>query len=209
MQVALDGIYLGLTLALLLGPIFIVLLQTSIEHGWRAGLLSAAGIWISDLMIVSITLIFVKRIKHFVENPQFIFWMGLIGGAVLIGVGTMTAIKKSTMQLDSDIERKKTHWSRHLLSGFLVNTINPFTFIFWLTTITSYVATHRLSNWESYIFAIAILSMIVTTDTVKVVAAKYIRPHINDRSLTLINKIAGSALIIFGFVLLFRSVYFG
>lgn len=209
MQIILDGIYLGLTLAILLGPIFIILLQTSIEYGWRAGMIAALGIWISDVLIVAMTLAFVRRIRFLVENPDFIYWMGLVGGAVLITVGVLTTLKKSNLELDKEVTYKKGGWLKHIMAGLLVNTINPFTFLFWLTTITSYVATKRLEAWECYLFAGTIIVMIILTDTIKVLAARYIRPKVTTNTLNIINKIAGSALIIFGFVLLMRSVYYG
>jgi threonine/homoserine/homoserine lactone efflux protein len=206
MQYIIDGIYLGLALSILLGPIFIVLIQTSLEHGTKAGMISASGIWVSDIIVVVLTLMFVKKIRNYVEDPNFIFWMGMIGGIVLIAVGLLTITKKSTLNFDSPDILPKDGWLAHWMKGFLVNTINPFTFIFWLTTITSYVATKKLSLSESEIFVTAILVMIVLTDSLKVLLARMIRPRINEKTLHLINKVAGSALIIFGFILMLRSV---
>lgn len=208
MQYIIDGIYLGLALAFLLGPIFIVLIQTSLEQGSRAGLVAASGIWVSDVIIVTLTLIFIKKIDVYVQNPKFIFWVGLIGGAVLIGVGIMTFIKKSKLQFDDSQTVAKSSWLSHWTKGFLVNTINPFTFIFWLSTITSYVATKKLTPVESEWFVVAIIITIIVTDSLKVLLAKMIRPRINDKTLHIINKVAGSALVIFGFVLLMRSVFY-
>lgn len=206
MQYILDGIYLGLALAILLGPIFIVLIQTSLEHGTKAGLVSATGIWVSDIIIVALTLMFVKKIRNYVENPEFIFWMGMVGGVVLISVGLLTITKKSTLNFDSPDIVPKGGMFAHWMKGFLVNTINPFTFIFWLTTITSYVATKKLSLTESEIFVTAIIIMIIITDSIKVLMARMIRPRINEKTLHLINKVAGTALIVFGFILMLRSV---
>jgi len=139
MQYIIDGIYLGLALAILLGPIFIVLMQSTLEHGTKAGLTAASGIWVSDIIIVSLTLMFIKRIDSIVQHPSFIFWMGLIGGIVLIGVGVANVIKKSHLDLDTR-QVTSSSWVGFWTKGFLVNTVNPFTFIFWLSTITSYVA---------------------------------------------------------------------
>ncbi len=206
MQYILDGIYLGLALAILLGPIFIVLIQSSLEKGARAGMTAAAGIWISDIIIVTLTLMFIKRIDAIVQDPNFIYWMGLIGGLVLIGVGVANIIKKTSIDLDSH-NIKASGWLGFLSKGFLVNTINPFTFIFWLSTITSYVATKQLDIQESQIFAGAIIVTIMVTDTLKVLLAKMIREKINEKTLSIINKVAGTALIIFGFLLMLRSVW--
>lgn len=206
MQYILDGIYLGLALSILLGPIFIVLIQTSLEHGAKAGLISASGIWVSDIIIVALTLMFIKKIRNYVEDPNFIFWVGMIGGIVLIAVGLLTTTKKSNLNFDSPDIVPKGGWMSHWMKGFLVNTINPFTFIFWLSTITSYVATKKLDLTESEIFVSAIICMIILTDSLKVLLARIIRPRMNEKTLHVINKVAGSALIVFGFILMLRSV---
>ena len=205
MQYIIDGIYLGLTLAILLGPIFIVLMQSTLEHGTKAGLTAASGIWVSDIIIVSLTLLFIKRIDSVVQHPNFIFWMGLIGGVVLVAVGVVNFMKKSHLDLDTE-QVVATGWLGFWTKGFLVNTVNPFTFIFWLSTITSYVATKKLTVIESEYFAIAVLLTIIVTDSLKVLMAKMIRKRINEKTLNIINKVAGCALIIFGFVLLFKAV---
>ena len=205
MQYIIDGIYLGLALAILLGPIFIVLMQSTLEHGTKAGLTAASRIWVSDIIIVFLTLLFIKRIDSVVQHPSFIFWMGLIGGIVLIGVGIANVIKKSQLDLDTR-QVTSSSWLGFWTKGFLVNTVNPFTFIFWLSTITSYVATKKLTVIESEYFVIAIILTIIFTDSLKVLMAKMIRKRINEKTLNIINKVAGSALIIFGFVLLFKAV---
>lgn len=205
MQYILEGILFGLTLAILLGPIFIVLVQSSLERGLRAGLIAASGIWVSDILIVGLALIFLKRISPFVQSQGFVFWVGLIGGVVLCAVGAATFVRRTTL----DFEKKKfsassifDYWTR----GFLVNTINPFTFIFWISVITSFVISRYLNMTESLLFTGAIIATIIVTDSIKVILAKLIRTRINERILRIINQVAGVALIIFGVILLVRSV---
>lgn len=205
MQYILEGILFGLTLTILLGPIFIVLVQASIERGARAGLIAASGIWTSDILIVALMLIFIRRISPYVQSQGFVFWVGLVGGLVLCAVGAITFVRKSRLNFDEkrfSASNILGYWTK----GFLVNTINPFTFIFWLSVITSFVASRLLNNVETILFTGSIIFTIMVTDSLKVILAKLIRNRINDHILSMINKIAGSALIIFGIVLLIRSV---
>lgn len=205
MQYIVEGILFGLTLTILLGPIFIVLIQSSLENGSRAGLIAASGIWFSDIVIVVLSLKFVQNISPYVQSKGFVLWVGLIGGAVLIGVGIATLFKKAVINFKGEPMGKSGIFS-YWIKGFMVNTINPFTFIFWLSTITAFVAKRELNNLESWLFVGSIIFTIIVTDTMKVFLAKVIRKRITTEKLTLINKIAGSALIIFGFILLLRSV---
>ncbi len=205
MQYIVEGILFGLTLTILLGPIFIVLIQSSIENGSRAGLIAASGIWVSDIIIVVLSLKFIRNISPYVQSGGFVFWVGLVGGVVLIGVGIATFLKKATINFQKKpISRSGIfgYW----ITGFMVNTINPFTFIFWLSTITAFVARRQLNSTESALFSGSIIFTIIVTDSLKVFLAKMIRNHVTEELLSTINKVAGTALIIFGFVLLLRSV---
>ena len=196
----------GLTLTILLGPIFIVLVQASLERGARAGLLAAVGIWTSDIIIVGCSLFFIKKISPYVQSQGFVFWVGLLGGLVLIGVGIATMIKKAKINFESH-KFTASGVLGYLTKGFLVNTINPFTFIFWLSVITSFVASRQLNNLETTFFIGSIIITIMITDSLKVLTAKLIRKRIDNHLLTLINKIAGAALVIFGVILLIRSTF--
>lgn len=205
MQYIAEGILFGLTLTLLLGPIFIVLIQSSLENGSKAGLIAASGIWTSDILIVGLALGFIQNISPYVQSRGFVFWVGLVGGIVLIGVGLATFAKKPKISFENKpISRGGIfgYW----LKGFMVNTINPFTFIFWLSTITALVARRQLNDLETYLFTGSIIFTIIVTDSLKVLLAKLIRKQINEKVLSKINKVAGTALVVFGFVLLLRSV---
>ena len=205
MQYIAEGILFGLTLTILLGPIFIVLVQSSLENGSRAGLLAASGIWTSDILIVVLALGFIQNISPYVQSRGFVFWVGLVGGIVLIGVGLATFAKKPEINFEKKPIGKRGIFG-YWLKGFMVNTINPFTFIFWLSTITALVVRRQLNDLEAILFTGSIIMTIVCTDSLKVLMAKLIRKKINESILSKINKIAGTALIIFGFVLLLRSV---
>ena len=129
MQYIAEGLLFGLTLAILLGPIFIVLIQSSMENGSKAGLIAASGIWISDIAFVVLSLTFVQNISPYIHTKGFVFWVGLIGGIVLLGVGLVTFSKKPVINFDKKPIGKSGIFG-YWLKGFMVNTINPFTFIF-------------------------------------------------------------------------------
>lgn len=52
----LEGIILGITLAVLLGPALFALVQTSIHRGFRAGMRLAFGIFLAILPLCSLVL---------------------------------------------------------------------------------------------------------------------------------------------------------
>jgi threonine/homoserine/homoserine lactone efflux protein len=206
MPLFLEGIGIGLVLAAMLGPIFVVLMHSSIKRGSKAGFAAASGIWISDLSFILLSYLFVSKLISWVDNDNFTFWSSLIGGLILLLFGIVTFVRKSNFNEESlyaSIPLKE--WSAFFIKGIFVNTANPFTFIFWIGVMASNVIGRNLSLVETIEFVGAIFLTIVFTDSLKVLLANRIRHYINQRTFSLISKVAGIGLIGFGVYLLYLS----
>ena len=128
-----NGILLGLALSILVGPLLFALIQVSIEQGIKAGIWVALGIWLSDtLFLVGIGLS-INQISELVVSPLFRPIVGVLGGFVLIVIGVSMFISKPTNIDAPHFELISSRWKLGL-NGFLINTINPFTVIFWRYT---------------------------------------------------------------------------
>lgn len=202
-----EGIVLGLILAAMLGPIFVALTQTAIEKGSKAGLTVAAGIWVSDILFILCTYFFINKISGIVEDQSFKYWMGLSGGFILITFGLGAFFKKQSEKLEIERFSAKNYFS-FFSKGFLVNTINPFTFIFWITIISTKVFARKLSQQEVLTFLTTIFFMIMFTDSLKVLLAKVIRNKLQPKHISWFTKISGASLVVFGFVVLWKSKVF-
>ena len=187
----------------MLGPIFVALTQTAIEKGARAGIAVGLGIWVSDFLFIYFSYLFISRLDALVQDAVFKYWMGIIGGFILITFGVAMVLKKVQ---DIKIEKfTAKNYFGFWMKGFIVNTVNPFTFIFWLGVISSKVIGAEMNESEAYIFLVAILFTIILTDTFKVFGAKAIRNKLKPVHIQWISRIAGVALVISGFVLLYQS----
>src|SRR5210317_858169 len=84
----LQGILLGLTFAVLLGPAFFSLIQTSIHRGFMRGMLLAIGIFLSDL--VALVLCYFGATQILGSDPRENVYFSIIGGIIMIIFGTYT-----------------------------------------------------------------------------------------------------------------------
>lgn len=203
LPILLEGLSYGMILAIMLGPIFVALTQTAIEKGARAGITVGLGIWVSDFLFIFFSYLFISKLDALVQDHIFKYWMGIFGGFILITFGIAMVLKKV-----KKIKGEKFTAKNYLgfwLKGFLVNTINPFTFVFWLGVISSKVIGAEMNESESYVFLTAILFMIILTDTIKVFGAKAIRNKLRPIHIQWISRVAGAALVISGIVLLYQS----
>ena len=189
----------------MIGPIFIALTQTSMEKGALAGMLVCLGVWISDLIIVALAYVFINSISDTIESDAFKFYLGISGGIVLFIFGVMAFIKS----VDLEVQTKKHSYRNMIgywLKGFLVNTVNPFTFIFWLGIISTYVIGREITVRNTWIFLTSIILTIMITDALKVFAAKAIRNVLNQNHIYWFSKISGFGLMAFGIFLVYRSL---
>lgn len=206
MELLWNGIKLGLLLSVLTGPIVFALLQTSIEEGFRAGFLVGMGIWVSDLFFISVTYLGVAYVAELTKWDGLEFALGIAGGGILLCVGAgMLLLKPPPVE---KLEQKAVRFSSRLslwLKGFLINTINPFTFFFWIGISGMLVSEKAMQVHQAQLFYGGLMGTIVCTDCAKVGLAKFIRRWLTPAAVLYIRKVAGVVLLVFGVVLLVRA----
>ena len=194
-----EGIILGLTVAISIGPALIALLQTSMRHGIKLGIFLAAGIFVSDLMMV---VGFYFGASALVTNPRFHLVLGIFGGAVMLFYGIYTLFKK--VALTEQVEpinmievRKKGNYP-YFFKGFVLNFANPFLWVFWITSMLAINAAYGGDQRSVALFFAGTLSVILMTDILKVVLANRIKLADNPQVKVWMNRIVGLLFIIIG-----------
>lgn len=202
-----EGIKVGLILSSMIGPIFFALVQTSVEEGFRAGTMVGLGIWISDLIFISCVYFALNFVSKLVNTDHFALYLGWGGSITLFifGLGVLLTPPKANWQISA--ARFSSYWALWL-KGFLVNTINPFTFFFWLGLSTTVVIQGALNPIQVIQYFGGILGTIVLTDFTKVALAKKIRTYMRPIHLLWMRRISGGALIVFAVALLIRVIWF-
>ena len=210
-----QGIQLGLVLCFLLGPIFVAIIQAGVEDGFRAGTMVGLGIWISDLMFILAVCWGGQQIANLTECESFESVVGSAGGIVLIafGLGALLArpiqfdqsqLKQSSGLFSKSVRLKKNAYWKLWTKGFIVNTFNPFTVIFWTGVMATIVIGGQMDDQQTTLFFVGVLGTIIITDALKALLAKRIRQSMNSQQITWIRRGSGIALIIFGLILMIR-----
>jgi threonine/homoserine/homoserine lactone efflux protein len=92
------------------------------------------------------------------------------------------------------------------MAGFLVNTLNPSIFLFWLINATALAVAHDITERVT-IFSICLLINMLS-DVAKVMMAGRLRDKLTLQNIRIINKVSGTILILFG-IALFYGVLVG
>lgn len=198
----------GLLLSILAGPIFFTIVQTGIEYGSRAGVVLAAGQWLSDLIYIGIVAWGGRYLELLIEDPtiqkSFIFYVGLGGSIVLLIMGTAMWLTRPTPMTDQHIEKRSLQ--SLFFKGWLLNTVSPTPIIFWATLMGSALV-KGYSDVEIVLLFSSVMLMVVVTDVLKAYAGKRIRRWLSPQHLVYVRRIAASVLLGFGLLLLLRSVW--
>lgn len=206
MSFLINGIGFGLTLSILVGPIFFALIQSAIERGFRAGAMVGLGVWVSDLSFILLVYYGMSTVRAITSMEGFKWYTGIAGSAILISFGLATIIKTRIRAIKVDhIDLPASNFSLWL-KGFLLNTVNPFTVFFWLGVISTVVVRDQPNDMDAWLFLGGIFGTVVFTDLLKVAVAKRFRYWLRPGFILWLRYISGSALFIFGIVLLYKTI---
>jgi threonine/homoserine/homoserine lactone efflux protein len=125
-EALLIGLGIGLGAGVSPGPLLTLVISSTLERGFGAGLRVAAAPLVTDLPVIAVTLWLLGRL-----GDGFLISLALLGGVVVIAVGLETAWKAWRPRAETPGEGPpKAH---DLWRGALVNILSPHPWIFWLT----------------------------------------------------------------------------
>ncbi len=195
-----EGMGFGLILAALVGPVFFLLIRESAEKGFKYGALISFGVLFSDTIYIGIAYFGSTLL---LELPWFEKGFGLLGGILVIGFG-ISALLKGKVEL-KEVDQAKPRIKHHfILQGFLMNSLNPFVFFFWLGAVGMVNLKDEYTLTDVRLFFVGTLFMILTTDLLKSYVAHTISKYLKPEFMIWLNRISGIGLIGFGLSLLWR-----
>lgn len=197
----LNGILSGLLLAVFIGPVFFALIQSSIQQGFRSGVLLATGVSLSDACCAALCYAGFSQLNF--KSPSFQESLALFGGLTLLGFGLSMIIKKPVLQTSSALSPNgRPGTFRYIIKGFALNAINPSVFLFWAAIITIASAERSYRGVNVIAFLSGIIFTVFTTDVAKAYVANRLRNYLTLTIMTWMNRLVGFALIAFGVKLL-------
>lgn len=211
MEFLLKACSVGFLLSVMIGPVFFVLLETSIRRGFREALIFDLGVLASDALYILLAYLFYAEVdKMSTGTNKAVF--GFIGGGIFIIYGVVNFFKKLKIRTESsleNIEYQKLDFVRTFLKGFLLNFANPLILFYWFSVLT--LANQSISDDASdfmlFLFLIIVLLTFLGFDLLKILGAKQLKPLVTDRVLIGLNRLIGLVFFLFGVVLLFQNYF--
>ena len=196
-----NAILLGLGLAFMVGPVFFVLIETSITKGFRAAIIFDFGVVLADIVFISLayfgSLTFLEKIQ---DDPRIY----LIGGAILVLYGLHTLLYKKTKKTVTDknlVVVENNNYLGLFLKGFFLNSINIGVLAFWLTIVIAVSSNFQMNQSKIFNYFALVIFTFFSIDIIKILAAKQLQKKLTPVVLRKIRQILGIFFIIFGVVL--------
>ena len=202
----LSGIPWGIFLSFMIGPVFFILLETSIIKGFRAALVFDLGVVLGDIIFIAIAYLGSYRLIKSLEDNSALF---MFGGILMLAYGVISYIslhkerKVDTKKIDNEIIRKD--YLGLFIKGFFLNIINIGVLGFWLAVIISVGPKLEMQNSRMLTFFVTVILSYLLVDCIKIVLAKQLKTKMTPKNILKIKKIISIVLMVFGVALIVQG----
>ena len=210
MEELLAALPLGILLAFTIGPVFFVLLETSVTKGFRAALLFDTGVILADIIFITIAYYSTSSLLEEIKDHPALF---ISGGLILLVYGIITYIKqrrdyiRDVRVINEHLHIKKVNYLNLFVKGFLLNFINIGVLGFWLGILIVFAPRFDMDSSKLFWFFFYIVLTYLIVDCIKILVAKRLRNFLTEHHIFKIKNIISIVIIIFSLFLIFQGFF--
>lgn len=199
----LTGLPWGIFLSFMIGPVFFILIETSITKGFRAALAFDLGVVLGDIFFIGVAYLGSYRLISSLKDKPALF---IFGGIVMVAYGIISFVKlkkQAKIQYEAiDDEIIKKNYGSLLAKGFFLNIINIGVLGFWLAIIISVGPKLEMQTPRMMTFFTSVIVTYLLVDCLKIVLAKQLKSKLTPTNILKIKKAISIVLIVFGVILI-------
>jgi threonine/homoserine/homoserine lactone efflux protein len=199
----LSGIPWGIFLSFMIGPVFFILLETSIIKGFRAAFVFDLGVILGDIVFIGIAYLGSYRLIQSLKDKPALF---IFGGILMLVYGIISFLQlKKEEKVNTDIidrEIIKKNYGSLFVKGFFLNIINIGVLGFWLAIIISVGPKLEMQTSRMITFFTTVILSYLIIDCIKILLAKQLKNKLTPNNILKIKKGISIVLMIFGVVLI-------
>ncbi|WP_055436181.1 LysE family translocator [Lacinutrix algicola] len=198
------AIPLGFFLAFMIGPVFFVLLETSVIKGFRAALAFDLGVIVADILFIAIAYFSSFQLLENLSNQPGLY---VFGGTILAIYGFIIYFKKPKKEAieTMKIVIPKTNYIKLFIKGFFLNFINVGVLVFWLGIIIVVGPSLENDTNRFVVFFGAMITAYFVTDIFKILLAKQLKNKLTPKAIIKVKRFLGLILVVCGTVLIIKG----
>lgn len=201
-EVIFYAIPLGITLSFAAGPVFFVVVETSISKGKTKALILDLGAVLADIIFI---LIAFYGSQSLINSLRHNLWVASISGLAVAVFGGYYILKsRRSGQFQQKIEITKKRFL--FVKGFLLNFLNIGVLFYWVATTMAIGSFVDHDPHQMLIFYVSVVLSYLFVDVFKIYFANKFKERLKGRTLQVIEKIIGFVLVLFGVFIILRNV---
>ena len=198
----LPAIPLGMLLSFSFGPLFFILLETSISKGIKQAFFIDVGVVLADITFFSVAYFGASKIITEQNQPALF----VLGGVLLASYGIVSCFKTFQKRKKDQKGKVKIIETPRFISlaskGFLLNIINVGILFFWTGVLFVIGPKFEMNPIKTWIFFLTTISTYVVVNLIKYYFANKLKTKLTDRALYKIKQILNVFIFVFGTYLL-------
>lgn len=200
----LKGFKFGLLLQFAVGPMCIMVFESSANHGILAGLSVVLAVTLIDALYITLSGAGVAAV---INKPGIKMGLKIFGAVVLLTFAADTILSVFNIKIIPDINLlSSVKTADYFLKGIVMTASNPLTIIFWSGVFSTKVIENRFDRRQLVLFgAGCVLSTLIFMSVVAVLGT-VISGFLSDTIIKALNVAVGLALIFFAVKLLVKKV---
>ena len=199
-ELLLRGALAGLAISAPVGPVNVLCISRTITKGRMAGLVSGFGAAVADTLYGAIAGFSISFIISWLLEE--LFWLRLVGGALLIVIGILYWFKKPKSLKESS-GNEPAH--SDFVTTFLLTLTNPTTVLSFLAVLATLgLGEHRPAKLSLFL-VLGIFGGALLWWTLLALLSGHFRDRFNDRAIVWMNRIASFAIAGFGLITMLLS----
>jgi len=207
LQDILNAVPLGVALSFMIGPVFFVLLETSVLKGARQAIVFDVGVILSDVFFVTLAYFGSHQVLEKIKDEPSLF---VFGGLILAVYGLISLLKKKEQIIVEDVNLKvvkKNIYLKLMLKGFFLNFINIGVLAFWIGMVVVIGPNVNMVPSRIFNFFLIVILSYFLVDLLKIFLAKQLQKKLTQEVIVKIKRAMGILLIIFGLALVVKGVF--
>jgi len=200
-----NALLAGIFMSFMIGPVFFMLLKTSILKGAKAAIAFDIGVIFGDICFMLIAYFGSRKLLEQIKDDPRLF---LVGGLILIVYGIITYLDKSNKK-DVDAHEvsvpEATNYFKLFLNGFFLNFINVGVLAFWLGLIVIIGPGFNMNPTSIFWYLATVIFAYFSTDVIKILLAKQLKSKLTPLVIFRIKRGMGICLILFGALLMLKA----
>lgn len=202
-----NALLIGFFMAFMIGPVFFMLIQTSILKGARAAIVFDLGVILGDISFILLAYYGSRPLLENIKDDPRLFF---IGGMVLIIYGLITYFDKENKKQVEESEEMvnipvKNNYLKLFLKGYFLNFINIGVLTFWLGAVLVIGPSFDMSRNAIFSYFGFIILGYFVTDLLKIFLAKRLKDKMTPMLIFRIKRIMGIILIVCGVFLMLKG----